>query len=160
MKKVTRDDKVQGVALYLEFRKLYSTYQVIITPDGFDDKGKIVDAVMFSRTISSGVTKRKWRTRHIGSTNTLQSHLEGLTESVNQDELTSALSSRFSRIGSYLNQAGNYGYTLVKETPIYVEVSQSDLASVRVGVMPAKLWTRIKSVRNVLDFPDTLVNEK
>lgn len=149
--------ETQGIALYLEFHhESGSMAQVIVTPDGIQESGATVSSVMFSRVINPSVTKKKWKSRPLQTDRDFHRSV-GLAEvpfSVSEDLLSHINVSRLQKVHSYIGQLANLGYKLVKDTPIYVEVSKEDLTSVRSGMLPAKLWTRVKSVRSVLDFPE------
>lgn len=157
-----KDNEVQGVAIYLEFRKPNATYQVVLTPDGINSQTEITYANYFSRSITYGVSKRKWRTRRLKPTHNEIIDALGsiaplsipdvITENDSIDRLTS---NGMARNFTYLAE---HGYKLVKDTPIYVEVTKDDLTHIRQGNLPTKLWTRIKAVRKVLDFPEAVVN--
>lgn len=156
MSKHERD--VQGIALYLEFRKVHSTAQVLITPDGLSGSGDgVAPAQFFRRTLSHGVTKRKWRAYTIRQ-------VEGQKESVLYEsavEPTQAVedaAKRFRNLGDYFDSLVRSGYKLVNDSPIYVEVTKEDLESARQGTLSTKLWTRVKSSRAALGFPEEVVD--
>lgn len=156
MSKHERD--VQGVALYLEFRRPNSTVQVLITPDGLTGVGDgVAAAQFFRRTLSAGVTKRKWRAYHL-------MHLDGQKEAVlyetkkDAEQVRLDAISRFRNLADYFDSLVKNGYKLVKDTPVYVEVTKDDLVQVRLASMPTKLWSRVKSSRTSLGFPETITD--
>lgn len=148
---------VQGVALYLEFRKVGSTCQVILTPDGLQETGEMSFSQFFRRTISGNVTKRKWQAYTLRPSHALRGHLVN-GYPVEATELLSNTETRVGNLTDYLNGISARGYKLVKDTPIYVEVTKNDMTSIRKGDLPAKMWTRVKSSRAALDFPTEVVD--
>jgi hypothetical protein len=153
------DKDVQGLALYLEFRKARSTCQVLVTPAGFSATSGVVPPVFFRRVLTAGVTKRKWRgyTMRFGNEglkNFLQSG-DYLTSEV----LDTEVERNFKTLEDYFRSLVREGYKLVNDRPVYVEVTKDDLEQTRSNTLPAKLWLRVKSSRTALGFPDTITNE-
>lgn len=154
MSKHERD--VQGIALYLEFRKAYSTVQVLITPDGLSGSGDgVAPAQFFRRTLSGGVTKRKWRAYSIRQ-NADQREAVLYESAVEPTKAAEDAIQRFRQLGDYFDSLVRGGYKLVNDSPIYVEVTKEDLETSRQGTLPAKLWTRVKSSRIALGFPEAV----
>ena len=153
------DKDVQGLALYFEFRKSRSTCQVVFTPAGFTQNSGVTHPMFFRRVLTSGVTKRKWRGYAMRfSNNALSESLQYGTE-VPQEVLDQEVAKNFRVLEDYFRSLTREGYKLVKDTPIYVEVTKDDLEAGRKGALSAKLWLRVKSSRNALGFPDTLTDE-
>lgn len=148
---------VQGVALYLEFRKVGSTCQVIITPDALMETGEMSFAQFFRRTISGGASKRKWQSYTMKPKHSLRGHLV-YGHSLSEEEINTDAILRVSNLTDYISGVVGRGYKLVKDTPIYVEVTKADMTFIRKGELPAKMWTRVKSSRNALDFPTEVVD--
>lgn len=157
----TRFEKdVQGVALYLEFRKVGATCQIIITPDALQETGEPSFAQFFRRVISNGATKRKWQAYTLKPRRTLRSNLQAGTnvhEYMNEEVITDG-QERLLQLSDYLNSLATRGYKLVKDTPIYIEVTKADMTAIRQGDLPAKMWTRVKSSRAALDFPIEIID--
>lgn len=152
------DKDVQGAALYYELRKAGSTCQILITPDGFSKLGdKIVPAQFFRRVLRLEETKRKWRAYGFRITPEQKSALT-YGQVMPEDEVARVTHERFKQLESYFDSLVSNGYTLAKDTPIYVEVTKEDLDSINSGSMPAKLWTRVKASRTALGFPETVVD--
>ena len=158
----TRFDKdVQGVALYLEFRKTGSTCQIIITPEGMQTTGEASFAQFFRRVISDGATKRKWQAYTLKPQHTVRGQFgtgEFTNDPVMREFVVGDIQQRVYNLSDYFSSLANRGYKLVKDTPIYVEVTKADMDSIRSGDLPTKLWTRVKSSRNALDFPAEVVD--
>lgn len=155
------DKDVQGVALYLEFRKPNSTCQIIVTPAGFtlDDT---VPHALFRRVLHSSVTKRKWRVQLFNHNfPTLKEFLvagKDVTREEGLSYLEGTTIQYVNNLETLFSQMAFQGYKLVKDTPIYVEITRTDLESVKQLTMPAKLWQRVKSSRVALGFPETITD--
>jgi hypothetical protein len=155
------DKDVQGMALYLEFRRVGATAQVIVTPDGFTTASGVTSAVFFRRVITSGVTKRKWRGYTLRNTAQFSEYLgTGTTAStgLDKDEVLDTAISRSKNLTDYFDSLRRQGYLLVQNRPIYVEVTKADLDSAQTSTLPAKVWTRIKASRAAIGFPEDLVD--
>lgn len=152
------DQEVQGVALYLEFRKPNATCQVIVTPDGFSETSGIVSAQFFRRVITTGVSKRRWKGYSLPMKNN-QSLAIQAGEKTTEQEMLELSAERFSRLHDYFGSLVRNGYKLTLGKPIYVEVTKDDLTQIKSGTLPTKLWTRIKSTRTALSFPETTIDE-
>lgn len=152
------EKEVQGVAVYLEFRKPNATVQVVITPDGLCNSGdNVAPAQLMRRQLAQGMTKRKWKSYSIRQVEGQKDALLYEKQIDDQQSLAEAVT-RFKALDSYFAGLANNGYKLVNDTPIYVEVTKDDLDTTREGSMPAKLWTRIKSSRAALGFPEEIVS--
>lgn len=153
------EKEVQGVALYLEFRKPNATCQVVVTPDGFGNVEGVVPAQFFRRVISSGVTKRRWLNYGVAiSQEQIDSIASGVIKFEGKEKQDETIK-RFRHLSNYLESVASQGYKLVNDTPIYVEVTKEDLSAIKTGSLPNKLWTRVKSSRTALGFPETIVDE-
>lgn len=150
------DNEVQGVALYLEFRKSYATCQVIITPDGFTKTRGVTNATFFRRTISGGATKKKWRNYAMVNTGELRDALQAGTE-ISEQAVKDRTTHRIENLNDYFASLVRGGYKLVNDTPIYVEITKDDLEAVATGNLPTKLWGRIKATRVHYGFPEEVV---
>lgn len=156
MTKQSKD--VQGFALYMEFRKPQSTVQVLITPDGFtNDTDGVTNAQFFRRNLTHGVTKRKWRAYPIrmvgGQKEALLHAIDMDSETVSKETLN-----RYLNLADYFDSLVRGGYKLVKDQPIYVEITKDDLVAARQGNLPTKLWARVKSCKTALGFPEQVTD--
>lgn len=157
------DKEVQGTALYLEFRRAGSTCQIVITPEGFADTNDytgIAAPIFFRRTITDGVTKRKWRAYGLGRSAELSEHLLTSEEGndMNEETLKTVTERRLSQLSDYFDSLVRNRYTLVNDTPIYVEVTKMDLIDAKNLSLSTKLWTRIKASRAALGFPENIID--
>lgn len=152
------DQEVQGVALYLEFRKPNATCQVIVTPDGFTESTGVAQAMFYRRVITSGVSKRRWKGYPLPLQDNQRLMIEA-GEKTTEQEMLERSAERFGRLHDYFHSLVRNGYELVLGKPIYVEVSKDDLTQIKSGTLPTKLWTRVKSTRTAFGFPETPVDE-
>lgn len=151
------EKEIQGIAIYLELRKPNATCQILITPDGFTTSAGVTNSQFFRRTITSGVTKRKWRAFSMQQRGTQKDDLQSGMETTRETALETAVT-RSRSLSDYFESLVRGGYKLVNDTPIYVEVTKEDLDVVSNGNLPTKLWSRVKSSRVALGFPEETVN--
>jgi hypothetical protein len=147
---------VQGLALYIELRRPLSTIQIVMTPEGFTPSNGVKQPIFFRRTLSSGVTKRKWRTYSIALNKVAAEALQRNSK-VDEDVLDEQMTSRLRNLKGYFESAASQGYKMMNN-PIYVEVTKEDIESANNGNLPAKLWTRIKSSKVAAGYPETVVS--
>jgi hypothetical protein len=160
------EHEVQGTAVYLELRKHGFTTQVIVTPDGFGATEGLVSSTFFRRTLSSHESRKKWRAyvnRLDSMTEKYILELQDPTTSTSlKSEYNSQLSkervvARYKPLHEYISNMNSKGYKLVKDTPIYIEITKEDLSQISTGSLPTKVWSRVKSSRIALGFPENLV---
>lgn len=144
--------EVQGYALYLELRKPRMTSQIIITPDGLQETGELAFSQVFFRTINPSSKRVKWGNGSLRAKTSMQHTLMYGHDPI-QHDLEEATLRRMSELANILQTLGARGYKLVKNTPIFVEVTKNDMNSLRKGELPAKMWTRVKAVRTAKGFP-------
>ena len=156
-KKVSfKDKEVQGVALYLEFRKTHQTIQVIITPDGYDTNGTFVSAKFFRRLLTTAQPKKRWKAFNLNQRSLLKNKLEG--GEVSDELMAELVAGRLDGIYDYMNSLVRGGYKLVKDKPLYIELSKEDFSSIRMGETPVKVINRIKSTRTAFGFPTEVID--
>lgn len=151
-----QEKEVQGQALYLEFRKNYSTIQVLITPDGFAEGEVKTNSVFFRRMLTSHQPKKRWKAYPIRNTEALDNAL--ITgEALDEQVVAEGVSKRALNLYDYLESLVRGGYKLVNDKPIYIELSKEDFTSIRKGETPTKVINRIKTTRTALGFPAEVV---
>lgn len=150
MSKFEKD--VQGLALYIELRRPNATIQTLIVPEGFTNTEGVVKPVFFRRALSAGVTKRKWRGYNLNLLAEAQQALQAGTQ-LSDELLDEQVSSRMRNLNNYFTSAISQGYKLVNQ-PIYVEVTKEDIELARKGTLSTKLWTRVKSSRLAMGYPE------
>ena len=146
-------DKVVGKALYMEFRTMNQTYQMLITPDGVSSNGRAVPSTVYRRQISKSKPRRAWKTYSLPA---LPLNSFGAYEAQSKDDATQAADTRANYIATTLTQLNSYSYKLYK-SPILVEVAQEDLESIRLSKTPYKILGRITRVRRTLGFGEYIL---
>lgn len=135
--------KVVGKGLYLELHTAdeMNTTQVLITPEGIDEKGKAVSMAIIYRTISEWSPRRQWRVNFV-RTKSDKSATENTSEMLEE-------------VVKFLQRQMMYSsdLTLRKNTPIVFEVSNIDLANVQDWKAPAPALRRLAKARVAVGFP-------
>lgn len=151
---------VQGAALYLEFRKVGATCQIVVTPDSIGTKGEVVWSKFFRRVVRPEAPKKRWSAYTLAPTTArradLTSHM--MSGSVDHIEHEVIVEERLRHVVDYLDSLLRNGYSLVKGTPLYVEVTKADVDEVGQGSLSAKVWNRVKASRTAAGFPTTLTD--
>jgi hypothetical protein len=137
------DKKVQGSALYAEFKNPYAqTVQMFITPDGIDEAGNFVNGVVYYRRLSALQPKKQWQIATLGRA--LVDDYGVTTEQVLLNRLET-LEFLMKRIAMTSELVGK---------PFFVEVSKKDLADVRIRKTPTKIVYRIGQMKSSLKYPE------
>jgi hypothetical protein len=137
------DKKVQGSALYAEFKNPYmQTVQMFITPDGIDEVGNFVYGVVYYRRLSATNPKKQWQIAHLGRA--LVDDYGVTTEQV--------LLSRLETLEFLMKRVAMTSELVGK--PFFVEVSKKDLADVRIRKTPTKIVYRIGQMKASLNYPE------
>lgn len=137
-----RDNPVQGVATYLEYRGDYGRLQYIITPHGFSEDGALLKPYALHRILSSSEDRSRWKREILG----LEPNPQGEADSM----LLEAIQSTY--LKNLLNRIRYGSWELVKR-PLFVEVSKKDLTALRKGKTPTMLMSRIEKVKASAEFP-------
>jgi hypothetical protein len=143
----TNEPKVVGKGIYLELlsEDEKQTTQVIVTPEGINDKGVAVSMALIYRTISDWSPRRQWRVTFVRP-----------DKDKNPAENTDAMSVE---VMKWIERQVRYGYkTLRNNTPIVFEVSNIDLTDVADWKAPAPALRRVMKARTALGFPNELYN--
>jgi type III secretion system FlhB-like substrate exporter len=135
--------KVVGKGIYLELHTAdeMNTTQVLITPEGIDEKGKAVSMAIIYRTISEWSPRRQWRVNFVRP-KAEKSAPENTTEML-------------AEVVKFLERQMMYSsdLTLRNNTPIVFEVSNIDLADVAEWKAPAPALRRLAKARTAVGFP-------
>ena len=135
--------KVVGKGLYLELHTAdeMNTTQVLITPEGIDEKGKAVSMAIIYRTISEWSPRRQWRVNFV-RTKSDKSATENTSEMLEE-------------VVKFLQRQMMYSSDLKlrNSTPIVFEVSNIDLADVQDWKAPAPALRRLAKARTAVGFP-------
>jgi hypothetical protein len=142
-----------GKALYLEFRRNTSTYQLIITPAGktnVEGVEKEVDAVVFRRLVSDDAPRSQWRTSRLRNTSPSEPFTteEEVFNAVNDAWIKSGINYQIASLGDASK------WSLYKQ-PVVVEASEEDLKDAFTNSTPNALIKRIRKVREVLGFEES-----
>ena len=149
-------NQVAGKALYLEFRKDTSTYQVIVTPDGISKEGRYVPASIYRRQISESKPRKAWKVQTLPAIG-LDSFGAFTRLSPEQAHEKSLL--RLEYIYSTFSRLRDYGFALYK-SPIIVETATEDMSDIAQSKTPYKVLGRITRVRRTLGFGESLFATK
>jgi hypothetical protein len=153
-----QDKEVQGVALYLEFRKPYQTIQVILTPDGLAEDGGLVPAKFYRRMLTKDQPKKRWKAYRISIAQNFQDAILGSSaEALNEAEVADGTTQRVSQLYDFMRSLVRGEYKLVNDKPIYIELTKEDFTVIRNGDTPTKVVNRIKASRTALGFPEPVV---
>lgn len=145
-------DKVVGKALYLEFRKANSTYQIILTPDGITNEGKNVPSMVYRRQISEAKPRRAWKSYSLPAASVSEF---GAFPVLTMAEAGDVALKRLDFSSSLFSQLQSYSYELYK-APLFIEVSHEDLNDIRAGRTPYKVLGRILRARKASGFSEAL----
>jgi hypothetical protein len=147
-----KDNDVQGGAFYAEFARddASDVYQLLFTPDGFDNAGKFVPGQLLRRRVSDNFPKKQWRMFTFPSTRLFVEGSYGDTSlaiSLTPKELIERNQSAL----NFLKRVVDSGFDLRKS--FFVEVSKDDLTTIQSGKTPTKVIYRVGQVRKALGLP-------
>jgi hypothetical protein len=151
------DTKVVGKALYLEFRRLGETNQVIITPEAINAAGKYVPITTYRRRISASSPRKTWKQM----STMFKSEVDPMTNklvALGREHALATVADRISYTDNLFNQLINAGWAVHKQ-PITVEVTLEDLEDIRMSKTPYKILGRITRCRRALNFGEPLFAE-
>jgi hypothetical protein len=151
-------DKIAGKALYIELEpkskdesKITQVTQILITPEGFDEKSNYVPLAVHSRTVSEWSPRKQWRI-HISRTINKELFGSPIPQTLAQEKALEMVSTAEGILKRQI------GYEMVlRKMPIVVEVSTLDLADVKDFKTPPALLRRIQKARIALNFPEKVL---
>jgi len=153
MDPITKD--VQGVAMYAEFVRATgstsATLMMLLTPDGYNEDGRQVNATLYRRVTTDYAPKRQWRASALNTIDLARPLPKGDTFRRNR-----LAEERFVIAKTLLEQIVSQGWSLTKE-PVFVEVSKRDLADIEKRKTPSKVLYRVLQSRKALGFPEPSV---
>lgn len=138
--------KVMGMGIYLEFPNANDTQttQILITPQGKDEKGEPVDMAVISRTVSDWSPRKQWRTNFVRTDK----------EIVNAEDKALAMAEQVERT---LKRQMMYGLEILRGgRPIVFEMTDVDFTEVKDWKAPASALRRIQKARVAIGFPEKL----
>lgn len=158
---MTKQSTLVGKALYMEFRKLVNTAQIIITPEGFTAEGEFVPSSSWRRQISAWSPKKPWRVYNNGDWATRRTNF--METKVLQSSPTAEIAKEVSAemlndLAKVLDQLHANDWKLF-QTPIVLEFSQEDLDDTKNQQTPSALVRRILRARKELGFPEEILDQ-
>lgn len=137
---------VSGMGIYMEFPKGRNTLQVLITPEGKNEKGEEVSMAYTYRTIADHSPRSQWRV------NFIRPDKEFLLMSA-QDKALNMVS----KIEDSLKRQMKWGtIEELRSRPIVFELTDVDFTDVSKWKAPASALRRIQKARVSLGFPEKL----
>jgi len=140
--------RLEGMGIYLELPSEAGnqTTQIMITPQGKDEKGSEINMAIISRTVSDWSPRKQWRV------NLVRLGSEELTMSAQDQALKMA-----EQVERTIKRQMMYGSSTLRKQPIVFELTDVDFADIRDWKAPASALRRIQKTRVSLGFPEKLV---
>jgi hypothetical protein len=142
-----KEKKVQGIAVYAEFRRAGQTMQLIVTPDAYTTEGNLVPMTLLRRIVTKETPKKQWKSSTLRGVNVEEQIKVEDTGKANFAEL------RMRHAIHFFDQILSQGWT-IEEKPILVEVSRHDADDLIKGKTPNKIIYRVHISRKALGFPE------
>jgi len=146
-----KEKKVQGVAVYAEFRKPGQVMQILVTPDAYNSSGSLVPMAFHRRIVTPSTPKRQWRNTSITS-----KEIKDLIDNnqvLPDSDKDAFAETRMRYTTSYCDTILSNGWVMEK-TPILTEVSRHDADDIGKSKTPNKVLYRIHISRKELGFPE------
>ena len=137
--------KVMGMGIYLEFPNETGdqTTQILITPQGKDEKSEVVDMAIITRTISERSPRKQWRINWVRPS--------APAETMSADDKALSMAEQVERT---IKRQMMYGLTNLRGArPIVFEMTDVDFTEVRAWKAPASALRRIQKARVAIGFP-------
>lgn len=136
--------KVMGMGIYLEFPNNTQTTQILITPQGKDEKGGQVDMAIITRTVSDWSPRKQWRVNLVRPS--------APAETMSADDKALSMAEQVERT---IKRQMMYGSkTLRGARPIVFEMTDVDFTEVRAWKAPASALRRIQKARVAIGYPE------
>lgn len=136
--------KVMGMGIYLELPNANGDQatQILITPEGKNEKGQEVPMAINTRTISDWSPRKQWRQTFMRPEATL----------FTAEEKALSMSDQIERI---LKRQMKFGLTTLRGSrPIVFELTDTDFTDILNWKAPASALRRIQKTRLALGFPE------
>lgn len=146
-----KEKKVQGIAVYAEFRRAGQTLQLIVTPDAYTTAGTLVPMNLVRRVVTKETPKKQWKIavlRGLDLTEIIDSR--ATISDMDKDEFTEK---RMRHAIHFFDDFLRQGW-VIEGKPILVEVSRHDADDLIKGKTPNKIIYRIHISRKALGFPE------
>lgn len=140
----TNKPKVMGMGIYLELPNASGDQatQILITPEGKNEKGQEVPMAINTRTISDWSPRKQWR----------QSFMRPDLALTTAEAKASGMAEQTERI---LKRQMKYGLTTLRGSrPIVFELTDTDFTDISNWKAPASALRRIQKTRLALGFPE------
>ncbi len=147
-----KEKKVQGIAVYAEFRRAGQTMQLIVTPDAYTTEGNLVPMTLIRRIVTKETPKKQWKNSTLRGGIDLN---EMVTEKITISDLEKLEFTETSMRHAihFFDQILSQGWT-IEQKPILVEVSRHDADDLIKGKTPNKIIYRVHISRKALGFPE------
>jgi hypothetical protein len=142
-----KEKKVQGIAVYAEFRRAGQTMQLIVTPDAYTTEGNLVPMTLLRRIVTKETPKKQWKSSTLRGVNVEEQIKVEDTGKADFAEL------RMRHAIHFFDQIVSQGWA-IEEKPILVEVSRHDADDLIKGKTPNKIIYRVHISRKALGFPE------
>jgi hypothetical protein len=144
--------KVMGMGIYLEFPKDEGkqTTQILITPQGKNEKGEPVDLAIISRVVSDWSPRKQWRVNPVRPS--------APADTMGADEKALDITEQVERV---IKRQIMYGATELRGSrPIVFEMTDVDFTDVKTWKAPASALRRIQKARVSIGFPEKLFESR
>lgn len=138
---------VSGMGIYMEFPKNNNNTQIIITPEGKNEKGEEVPMAFTYRTVADHSPRKQWRVNFIRADKEVEL-MSAQDKALNMAGKIEEIVKRQMKWGS-LDE--------LRSRPIVFEMTDLDFADVLMWKAPASALRRIQKARVVLGFPEKLI---
>jgi hypothetical protein len=147
-----KEKKVQGIAVYAEFRRAGQTMQLIVTPDAYTTEGNLVPMTLIRRIVTKETPKKQWKNSTLRGGIDLN---EMVTEKITISDLEKLefTETRMRHATHFFDQIISQGWA-IEQKPILVEVSRHDADDLIKGKTPNKIIYRVHISRKALGFPE------
>jgi hypothetical protein len=152
---LNKEAKVQGIAIYAEFRKPGETMQLLLTPDAYTTTGQLMPMNLVRRVVTPDTPKRQWRNSVLQNT-PLRDLLDNGITTIADDQKDDFAEKRMRHALTYFDRIIVGGWAIEKK-PILLEMSKHDADDLAKGKTPNKLIYRIGISRKALGFPENLI---
>jgi hypothetical protein len=142
-----KEKKVQGIAVYAEFRRAGQTMQLIVTPDAYTTEGNLVPMTLIRRIVTKETPKKQWKNSTLRGVNVEE---QVKVEDTGKAEFAEL---RMRHAIHFFDQIITQGWT-IEQKPILVEVSRHDADDLIKGKTPNKIIYRVHISRKALGFPE------
>ena len=147
-----KEKKVQGIAVYAEFKKPGQGMAILLTPDGYTTLGDLIPMTFFRRVVTKDSPKKQWKPSSLRLA-PLQNVINDLGGVLQDDSKETFVEQRINRITGYFDLILTQGWVL-EGKPILIEVSAHDMEDIASGKTPNKIMYRVHISRKALGFPE------